>query len=364
MSKQANPTLIGGFVAGAGAVAVVTALVLGGGKLWQQTRHFVAIFEGSLHGLSIGAPVTFRGVSIGSVTEITPIAVLHEGEPPQLELMVTLEVRRGVLHTPSGEQLDLAHRSDKDIAQLFDENGVRAQLMLQSMLTGQLYVDLDFYPGSPLNKVDVRTPYPQLATIETGLKKLGKAVQSLPIEQLANEALRVLTHLDQRINSPEVDQILASVAAAAAALEQTAKRIEAEFDPLAASIRGAADATAGAMQQAQQTLTFESGVPGEMATSLIGTMNQARETLSLEKGPAGALVARLTGAVGTADQALSEMRVAMSEAREILDDRSEARQRLEAMVDELAAAARSLRLLADYLERHPEALIQGKNPRR
>ena len=363
MSRQANPTLIGGFVIGAVALAVATLLVLGGGKLWQQTRHFTVVFEGSLHGLSVGAPVTFRGVPVGEVVEITPVASIEEGARAKIEIMVTIELRRGLLRSASGETIDL-DLSDREIARLYDENGVRAQLMLQSVLTGQLYVDLDFYPGSPLRKVDIKTPHPQVATIETGLKKLGKAIESLPIDQLVSEALSVLQSLERRLNAPEVDRIRAAAAASATALEQALHRVEPEVDPLVKSVRTAADATTGAMHQARETLAFESGVPGKMAKSLVATLDQARETLSLEQGPAGTLIGNLSRAAESADHALREMRLAASEAHALLDERSATRQRLQTLIDEGAAAARSLRLLADYLERHPEALLQGKGPRR
>jgi paraquat-inducible protein B len=181
----------------------------------------------------------------------------------------------------------------------------------------------------------VKAPHPQLATIETGLKKLGKAIESLPIDQLAARALSVLEGFDRTINSPDLNQILEAGADAVAALKETLERIEVQVDPLGTSLRQAADATAGAMNQAQQTL-------------------------NLEKGEAGKMVAALSRAAASADQALREARRAMSEAAELLDDRSAVRQSLQTLLDESAAAARSLRLLADYLEQHPEALVQGK----
>jgi paraquat-inducible protein B len=335
MSKQANPTLIGAFVVVAAILAIAIVLVLSGGRLWAKTRHFVVVFGGSLHGLSIGAPVTFRGVQVGEVIDITPLVIMQGDKPAGLDILVTLETRRGQLRTATGEAVDVGHYSDTDVAELFDRSGVRAQLALQSVLTGQLYVDLDFFPGSPLKKVDVKAPHPQLATIETGLKKLGKAIESLPIDQLAARALSVLEGFDRTINSPDLNQILEAGADAVAALKETLERIEVQVDPLGTSLRQAADATAGAMNQAQQTL-------------------------NLEKGEAGKMVAALSRAAASADQALREARRAMSEAAELLDDRSAVRQSLQTLLDESAAAARSLRLLADYLEQHPEALVQGK----
>ena len=335
MSKQANPTLIGAFVVAAAALAIAVVLILGGGRLWAKTRHFVVVFEGSLHGLSIGAPVTFRGVPLGQVVDITPVVIMDGEQPAGLDVLVTLELQRGRLRTSTGEFVEVQHYSDADVAEVYDRIGVRAQLALQSVLTGQLYVDLDFFPGSPVKKVDLKTPYPQLATIETGLKKLGKAIENLPIDQLAQRALRVLDSIEQRINSAEVDRILGSGADAAVTLREVLQRIDAQVDPLVTSLRQAADATQRAMSQAD-------------------------ETLNLEQGPAGRMVAEFTRAAESADQALREMRKASSEASEILDDRSSTRRRLQDMLDELTAAARSLRVLADYLERHPEALLQGK----
>jgi paraquat-inducible protein B len=308
MSKQANPTLIGGFVVAAAILAIVVVLVLGGGRLWTKTRHFVVVFEGSLHGLSVGAPVTFRGVPMGQVIDITPVVIMRDGKPAGLDVLVTLEVQRGQLRTSLGETVDVGQYSDAEVAEFYDQAGVRAQLALQSVLTGQLYVDLDFYPGSPPNKVDVVAPYPQIATIETGLKKLGKSIESLPIDQLAQKALSVLEGIERRVNSADVDRMLASGADAAAALKDTLERIDAEVDPLVASLRQAADATTGAMQQAEQTL-------------------------DLTKGPAGKMVVDFSKAAESADQALREMRKAMSEASEMLDDRSAARQRLQPIPD-------------------------------
>jgi paraquat-inducible protein B len=362
MSKQANPTLIGGFVVAAAILAIATVLILSGGRLWAQTQRFVVVFEGSVHGLSIGAPVTFRGVPVGQVTDISPVVLIQDGKPAGLDVLVTLELqRRGQLRTATGETANLAQISDVQLADFFDRSGVRAQLALQSILTGQLYVDLDFYPGSPLKKAAVEAPYPQLATIETGLKKLGKAIETLPIDQLTGKALSVLEGIDRKINSPEMDRILVSAAVAATALEKILRRVEADVDPLARSVREASEATAAAMRQAEQTLAFESGVPGKMATSLVATLDQVRETLTRVQGPAGQLVANLSRAAESADQALREMRKAMSEASEMLDDRSATRRGMQHLLDESAAAARSLRQLADYLERHPEALVQGKS---
>ncbi len=359
MGRQANPTLIGSFVLVALALAAVVALVLGGGKFFQQPRYFVVVFEGSLRGLSVGAPVTFRGVRIGQVSQITPLVLVREDQV-HLDVVVTLEILRGQFQGLDGSEIDFKRLNDREFAKRLSAAGIRAQLAMQSFLTGQLYVDLDFYPGSPLTLAAVETRYPQIGAIQGGLRRLGKTIETLPLDQLAAKALDTLQGIDRTVNSPRIGEILDALQKSAASLERLTAQLESEVAPLVASVRGAAESTGAAMDQARRTLAFDSGVPGKMASSFIGTMDQARQTLNLKDGPVALALASLTRAAESADQALREAKNAFAEADQMLDPRSDTRRRLQVLLEELAAASRSLRVLADYLERHPEALIQGK----
>ena len=64
MSKKANPALVGGFVLGALALAVVAVMIFGSGRLFHQTERYVLYFQGSMTGLNVGSPVVFRGVEV------------------------------------------------------------------------------------------------------------------------------------------------------------------------------------------------------------------------------------------------------------------------------------------------------------
>jgi len=366
MSKQANPTLIGAFVAGALALAVALLLALGGGKLFSETRRFVVVFNGSLSGLSVGAPVTFRGVRVGQVTDITPYVIATAGAPETIQIVVTVELQKGQFRSASGGTY-FSDLSDTQLSELMESKGLRAKLALQSFLTGQLYVDLDFYPRTPVNLAQIESPYPQIPTIETGIQKLGKTIEALPMDQLAGRALGVLEGIDRVVNSPEIPRMLQAAQATAVAIEQVATRLGQQSEPLVASLQAAADEARLAMAQLRQTLALDSGVPGKLAASVIATsdsartaLDQARQTLSLKEGPAAQLATSLTRAADSAQQAAVQARDAMAEVKGLFDERSQTRVRLTALLDELTGAARSLRVLADYLERHPEALLQGK----
>jgi hypothetical protein len=141
MSKQANKTVIGIFVVGAIALVVVAIVVLGSGKFFRQTLKAVCYFEGSVGGLNIGAPVVFRGVKIGSVTNVIlrfdrkdlifTIPVFIEIDPSKM-------VATGPEPKNPGENL-----------KLLVDRGLRASLEMQSIVTGQMQVGLDFQPDKP-----------------------------------------------------------------------------------------------------------------------------------------------------------------------------------------------------------------------
>ena len=364
MARRANPTLIGAFVLAAIALAVALVVLLGSWTFLAQPRHLVAVFKTSLHGLSVGAPVELRGVPIGKVTDISPVGILTKGQPTSVHMLVTLEIDRGLFHfrTTEGTPAKYPEMSDEKLAKVFDQEGMRAQIALQSLLTGQLYVNLDFFPGSPLNIADIDTPYPQIGTLQTGLEKLGKTIETLPLDQLAAKAVAVLDGLNRTINSPAIPKILSSLEETSAHTKAITAKLDAKLDSLVGQLRAALEATTAAMSQAKATLALNTGVPGEVASTLIATLDQARATIALKQGPAAELVARLDRLADTAEHAMTEAKGALNEAKAMLNDRSATRQSLDQMLTELAQAARSVRSLANDIDRHPEALLQGRRP--
>ena len=151
MSKPANKTVIGIFVVVALALVVVAVLVLGSGKFFKNNPKVVMYFQGSVKGLSVGSPVAFRGVKVGAVTEIKMLF-----NPKDLSVMIPVyvELEQGSLEVVQGggsmEAFRKAHSMNmKDFAQELIKRGVRAQLDMQSIVTGQLMVSLDFYPDKP-----------------------------------------------------------------------------------------------------------------------------------------------------------------------------------------------------------------------
>jgi paraquat-inducible protein B len=321
MSKHANPTVIGAFVVGAMILAVMAVLLLGSGDLFVNKPRFVLYFKGSVKGLNIGSPVNFRGVNIGTVTNIQLVMGDSEAD---IRIPVTIEINPANFI-----------RSDQMIGQMADTRsdrlagliaaGMRAQLQLQSLLTGQLFIQLDFYPGTPVDLVGDKR-YPEIPTIPTPIEKITRKLEDFPVEQVMNNIIstseglnrlvnspelhrsvqtlnETLENINRLVKSPELQQSIESLHAALDDLGALARSIDRRVEPLSAELHATLDQTRLAMMQARATL------------------ESAQHLVSDE---------RLLYAL---DNALAE----------------------------ITSAARSVRDLTDFLERQPQSLLRGKD---
>ena len=163
MNQRANPKLIGAFVVGAVALVVVGVLLLGGAKWLTQKRTFVAYFEGSVKGLNVGAPVEFQGVQVGSVTDIQLQFLTAEKE---FRIPVFIQIEPGRM-TEVGRQIEVHGQLLKPLI----ERGLRAQLEMQSLVTGQLIVQLGMHPDTPIRLVgDGKVP--EIPTAPTTMQEV------------------------------------------------------------------------------------------------------------------------------------------------------------------------------------------------
>ena len=172
MGKKANPAIIGAFVIGAVALAVVAVTVWGSGKLFRRQYPCVCYFPGSVNGLSAGAPVKFRGVQIGEVSDVRLLYAQTRGSPRiPVFLKIDNERMRGL-----GSKREL---SLELLRELIDQ-GLRARLQTQSIVTGVLYVEFDLLPGTPVEMMqEPDAGYPEIPTLPTPLAEATKTVSDV-----------------------------------------------------------------------------------------------------------------------------------------------------------------------------------------
>src|SRR4029450_11841727 len=171
MGSKISPTMIGAFVVGAIVLVVAGALLFGGRKFFQEKIPYVLFFDSSVEGLNVGAPVIFRGVQVGQVTEITAIA---DPQTYDIRIQVKIDIVRGVVKVDEkGSGFKDPHKAIEQVVQ----KGVRATLRMQSFVTGLLYVALDFFPDTPIRLLGLDKTVPELPTIPSDMDQLKSNIQ-------------------------------------------------------------------------------------------------------------------------------------------------------------------------------------------
>ena len=177
MAKKANPAVVGGFVVGAAALAVVGVLVFGKGDLFQEEFRYVAHFDSSVAGLDIGAPIRFKGVQVGSVSDVRAVWNVDQ---ESIRIPVELTFVSGAIEAPSAAvAASLEETSPYEVMSRLIERGLRAELGQDSFVTGKLHVALEFYPGTEVRLLG-GSSMPEIPTTEAGLAKLAKSLEELP----------------------------------------------------------------------------------------------------------------------------------------------------------------------------------------
>src|SRR5918993_1409003 len=224
MNQKISPTLIGGFVVGALVLLVIAVIAFGSGQLFRKTREFVLYFDSSVNGLRIGAPVKVRGVEIGAVKDIR-FQLAEDTQINKIPVIVEIDLDK---LTSRGAKA-VAAEDVKSFRQVIAERGLRGQLMTESLVTGLLYVGLDFLPGSPIHlvqKPDHDHKYPEIPTVPTYLEqaqdtatKILAKLEEVDFKGLMDSAKNAVDGVSRLVNSPSIESSLKS-------LERTMPKID------------------------------------------------------------------------------------------------------------------------------------------
>lgn len=332
MSRNADPTLIGLFVLGAIALAVATILLVAGDDWFRKHSQHLLYFEGAAHGLQVGAPVVFLGVKVGTVKKIQ-LGLDEAGD--KFVVPVTIEVEPHLVRTRSGEQIDLR---DRETLRRLVERGLRARLRLQSILTGQLYVDLDFHPDKPARFVAADAGVSEIPTIRTAVQELTRKLEGFPMDTFLADVAAIGAALSQTLDTSELRSLPKRMDATLKHLESLAARLDAKSGPILDATRSDLAEMNKALVAAQAAMARLEG-----AAERIGTLAAADSELVRNLTQAGA---ELAGAAQT--------------VRHLAESESPTVQHANQALQEIARAAEALRKLAELLEQQPDAILRGK----
>jgi paraquat-inducible protein B len=195
MSKKADKTMIGIFVSGGLVLLMIGIVVFGSGMLFKRTNKFVLYFDGSVKGLSIGAPVMFRGVSIGTVKDIS---LIYDAKAGTIMLPVIVEIEQGrIKGAPSF--------GEPGGAKKMIDLGLRGKLEVESFLTGQLLIAFDFYPDQPAKLLGILKGYAELPTLPIS-PDIFAVMDEIPIKDIAKNLEATAKGINKLVNSSDLQR--------------------------------------------------------------------------------------------------------------------------------------------------------------
>ncbi len=273
---------------------------------------FILFFDGSVRGLNVGAPVEFKGIKVGSVVDIR-LEFDSLDTSFRIPILIEIEPERVIERGEGKASLPL-----ETLMKLVDR-GLRARLQSGNLLTGQLFVDLDMHPDTPIRMVNAGGPFPELPTIPAGLEQMTASVQTIlaqletvDVGKIAEELLKTLQGTSklaegasELINNPELRD---------------------------------------ALHDLKESL--------DSLKSILRTLDRRAEPMTLN----------LENAIGAGHRVLEKTVTTMGLMEEVLKPDSPLQFRFIELTEELAETARSIRALVDLLERNPNSIIFGKSP--
>ncbi|MEX2530869.1 MAG: MlaD family protein [Gemmatimonadota bacterium] len=327
MSIRANPTAIGLFMIGA-IVLMVTGIATLASRAWFGDRPtFISYFEESVNGLERGAAVKFQGVPVGTVSEL--LIQIHQEDKTFL-VPVEYEINVARLTTELGGFL---HLDEDEVLQEQITDGLRAQLQMESIVTGLLYIELTYRPDAePPQRVSRPTAHPEIPTTPSLLAAFGTEAGSL-----VADVLQILFRVNEMLEEVDMVEINTAVVGSAQAIER---------------LVGSAE-----LQEAINQ------VP-EMAAQLNRTLGEAEVLMNRLEVAIGPLQTGMEGTIQEANTTLRSAREAIEETRGLITSDSGIGYNLEQTLVSLQEAAEALRVLAISLERDPDMLIRGARPPR
>jgi paraquat-inducible protein B len=319
--KKANPTAIGLFLVVGLAFAVGGVILFSSGTLFHPIQKSILYFDGSLKGLEVGAPVKFRGVTVGKVDQIL---IRHNQASNDFAMPVMIAIDKKLAQSKSDRHLQIGSQAYLD--ELI-RHGFRGRLDAESLVTGILYVSLDIVHDAPPPVFHQLAPkYHEIPTMPSQVQQLFANLERLDLPGISAKVNTLLARADTSLSQLDIPQINAGVTN----LLGSANQLMTTPD-LTNTVKSARQA----LDHAQVLLARINGRVDPLADSVTNTLSDAQKTLAdLRRG-----LQNLSGVVGPETSFHSDLTQAL---------------------EELANASRAVAELAEFLQRNPDALITGR----
>ena len=327
MNRSISPKTIGAFVIATLLLFIALILFFGSAKLFSQSIRYILFFDNTVNGLNVGSPVKYKGVPVGIVERIL---IRVEGQSENsTSIPVIVKIDRSRLTNRLGTSVEVFE--PKFIHEMI-ENGLIAQLSVESHITGQLFVEFSLQPDSTRNFVKHRDGEYGMIEIPTLPSAFCEITDDI------GRIISLFAEFDYQKTYQNINAVLENLATVLEGLN---------IEELSQSFIEAID---------QITLLLESGELEATLLSTRSTLKQVEKTVlayDLESEQMAATKARL-------DQTLDQVNSLFTRSNALIAPESALRHELQNSFRELRQAAQSLRLFINYLERNPNALLTGR----
>jgi paraquat-inducible protein B len=332
MSKPVNPFTIGAFLVGAFTLLIAAILIFGGGQFFKRKSEFVIFFDSALNGLNVGAPVKLQGVQIGSVKEIV---LVFDSAAGRVSKPVVVEINPELMRDAKGRPLKaaLTLRQRHENAKELIATGLKARLETQSLLTGLLYVEFNFYRDEAVNLAGLNyKDLPELPSVPTTADEIKNAadeimtkIRKLPLEEMVKDLAETLHEVRDLMKSDDLKKSLASLSKTLQETERLTATLNDTMKPLLTNANGAVSDTRMTVR--------------EFRKEMLPVLTAAEQSLA------------------AATKVLQESQHAVNAVETFAAPDSVLGQALL----EIRDASRSIKDLSESLERQPDSLIYGRN---
>ncbi len=317
MSSKRESVAIGAFIVGGIIILVSTLLFISGSGIGKDRQTVVMVFDGSVKGLQEGASVALRGVQIGLVTDIK---LIFDTDSIDLIMLVEAEI--------TAENIQRRGIGGVDVAEELIGQGLRAQLIPQSLLTGLLMIQLDFHPGTPITLGQVDSPHIQIPTIPTDLERFAMQVESIDFAQVASDLQTTVAGLRNLTNSESLQSFPTELDRIMRMLGQLAERLDSQL-----AVTG---------PRFDQLLETSESVMARVDDEIPSLSRSMRKSLA------------------GLEETMRHLDRTAVQVGDFIEVDSPTIYRLNKALREIELAGQALQGLAETLEEQPEALLRGK----
>ena len=313
------------FLVGAIVITIAGTAMLAGNTWFRNKTTFVSYFRESVNGLEDGAPVKFQGAPVGKVTKML-IQIDEHDKTFQVPVEFEINIKR--LKTELGTYVELGDQAvlDQQIA-----DGLRAQLQMQSIVTGQLYIELSYRKDAKPPILETReTLWPEIPTTPSLMAALGTDAGSV-----VSDVVKVLFKVNELLAAIDMPAINSAVVGSA----QSVRRLV-DAPELRAALKEVPAMTA----QINRTMA--------RVDTLAATAGAAIDPMAVE----------LKSATKEMNATLQSLRRTIDDTHGLMSTDSGLGFGLEAALANLKDATNALRLLLNALEQNPDMLLRGKKP--